>query len=289
MIIEALALSLKPHGLKAEREYRLSMDTLPPDLARGVYIAPYKEKTPEKKRKLFPVPPKDSFVVDLYKDVDPQADPRIWDTCSYDFLKPYTVRGFAIQMKRFYSFMMEECESVSWTRGCGLRVRGQNVDSYGNVLFEDYCPVKRQPCSLLVPNIEWNRDTCPAWQEYRDFCETDIEFSFLKEYLEQSRLEDDTPMLIPQVWIEPKGALGYDKRFRVDFAMFVRDANGAWRRYAIEIKGEKHHSGKEKLVEDAQRERALQYMGYHVISFWEPEVNRSRYKVVKELFTLANL
>jgi very-short-patch-repair endonuclease len=82
--------------------------------------------------------------------------------------------------------------------------------------------------------------------------------------------KDAIPELEREVWIG---------RYRVDF--LVRH-----KKVIIELYGYQWHSTKEKLTQDAERERALQQQGYHVVRFTGSEVHKNPQKCVRDVLAI---
>jgi very-short-patch-repair endonuclease len=82
--------------------------------------------------------------------------------------------------------------------------------------------------------------------------------------------KDAIPELEREVWIG---------RYRVDF--LVRH-----KRVIIELYGYQWHSTKEKLTQDAERERVLQQQGYHVVRFTGSEVHKNAQKCVRDVLAI---
>lgn len=74
-------------------------------------------------------------------------------------------------------------------------------------------------------------------------------------------------------WLYPIG------RYRADF--FVPSAN-----LVIELNGLAYHSGREKRIRDAVREREIERRGYRVITFLGPEVTRDPDRCVAEVLAV---
>ena len=69
-------------------------------------------------------------------------------------------------------------------------------------------------------------------------------------------------------------------RYRVDF--LVRH-----KKVIIELYGYQWHSTKEKLTQDAKRERDLQRQGYHVVRFTGSEVHRNVQKCIRDVLAIV--
>lgn len=82
------------------------------------------------------------------------------------------------------------------------------------------------------------------------------------------------PELQREVWI--------DKKYRVDF--FIPS-----KKIVIELYGYQHHSTKQKLTKDAERERYLLRLGYQVVRFTGSEVFKDVQKCVNEVLLLAKI
>lgn len=261
---------------------------LPKDLQVGIYYAPHKVKHPHNQVRLLPLPISQGEIL-LY---DPVLDEDKYVSWLPDVppLKPYSARSFLLQACPHY------------------RCIQKGKDSYGNIVYHDLCLGKlgeddriftvhgrERPEISAIPKCsflskKWTSAECPKFDMLNNFPETDLERSLWHEYLNQSKIESDFPMLIPQVWIEPPIGAGFEQRFRVDFALFNVDRNGEWRRYAVEAYSEKWHTdGMKKFVDDAQRERVLNYMGYNMLRFWQIELKQNMYKCIREVMAIANI
>jgi very-short-patch-repair endonuclease len=82
--------------------------------------------------------------------------------------------------------------------------------------------------------------------------------------------KDAIPELEREVWIG---------RYRVDF--LVRH-----KKVVIELYGFQWHNTKEKLTQDAERERVLQRQGYRVIRFTGSEVHKNAQKCVQDALAI---
>ena len=70
-------------------------------------------------------------------------------------------------------------------------------------------------------------------------------------------------------------------RYRADF--FVPSAN-----LVIELNGLAYHSGRDKRIQDAAREREIERLGYRVITFLGPEVTRDVEGCIQEVLAAMN-
>lgn len=102
-------------------------------------------------------------------------------------------------------------------------------------------------------------------------CESPIEKMFMKHASKRGLL------LRPQWWIRTNS-----NNYRVDFA----DVQA---KIAIEIDGHDFHSSKEQRTHDAQRERALQSIGWKVIRFTGSEIFSNPIKCIEELITILHV
>jgi very-short-patch-repair endonuclease len=83
--------------------------------------------------------------------------------------------------------------------------------------------------------------------------------------------KDAIPELEREVWIG---------KYRVDF--LVRH-----KKVVIELYGYQWHNTKEKLTQDAERERALQRQGYRVIRFTGSEIFKNTPKCVRDVLDIS--
>ncbi len=82
------------------------------------------------------------------------------------------------------------------------------------------------------------------------------------------------PELQREVWI--------GRKYRVDFLIPSRQV-------VVELYGYQYHHTKEKLTQDAERERYLQRLGYQVIRFTGTEIYKDVQKCVREVLSLAKI
>jgi Protein of unknown function (DUF559) len=80
------------------------------------------------------------------------------------------------------------------------------------------------------------------------------------------------PELEREYWI--------DRKYRVDFIIPSK-------KIVIELYGYQYHNSKEKLTQDAERERYLQLKGYQVIRFTGSEVHKSPQYCVSQVMAIA--
>ena len=81
------------------------------------------------------------------------------------------------------------------------------------------------------------------------------------------------PELQREIWID---------QYRVDFLIPSKNI-------VIELYGYQYHNTKQKLTQDAERERYLQRLGYQVIRFTGTEVYKNVQKCVDEVLLLAEI
>lgn len=188
-----------------------------------------------------------------------------------EFIKPYFIRNFVLQMSQQRVF---PCEYFT-------EITGMNV--YGTPLYRDtciredtcWCPLPGPgetiwPCHLVAGSIHM-LESCLGWKVLAEICDSPPEKKLLLKYLLQNA-DRESPMLIPQVW------MGEAEKFRVDFVAFLPTAAG-YRRIAIECQSLEYHFGKnldeakKAVIRDAKRKRYLMQIGYEVIEFWADEIN----------------
>jgi hypothetical protein len=161
---------------------------------------------------------------------------------------PFSVRSVIYQASRQLGGCIYDCSEPRHVLG---------EPAYSDHCFEPHEDWEPEPhvCHMLSG---WTRgnDSCDLWELIQQFCQTDSEKKFLRQYLSYAKGRN-FPMLLPQ----PR--IGIAERRRPDFVLFVPLQYYKYKRYAIELDGA--HSEATSDV-DKLRDEELAKEGYTVLS-----------------------